>query len=370
MSNALRAIIKTNLVMGAVADADTVQGATDIGVVPCPSCFLCGNVGAELYTDTVDWLFGVPGRWAIRICSGCEVAWPDPQPRAEELPKLYSRYHTHHRVPETRFEGLRRAIRQCVLVRMGYLVPLPKEILPRLLSHVPSLAGAAALDVMNLAPSAIGTLLDVGCGNGQFMERMRDLGWNVCGVDPDPAAARKGRRQGLQIFVGTVSDVPDTTRFDVITLNHVVEHVPDPIGLLRECRRRLRPRTGTLVITTPNIKSLGHRWFKKYWRGLEVPRHLVLFSPAALTDCVVRSGLRVRTLRTETRLARMIFSPSASAREGNRKVGEQIGFKVGTKCASYAFQFLEDVMACFKKDIGEEIYCECLGPAGDDEKQF
>jgi len=253
---------------------------------------------------------------------------------------------------------------------MGYPAAQTQDFLPRLLSRVPSLARAASLDVMSVPASATGTLLDVGCGNAQFMERMRSLGWNVCGVDPDPAAARRGRSQGLQIFVGTIADVPDTTRFDVITLNHVIEHVPDPIALLRGCLRRLRPRTGTLVITTPNIKSLGHRWFKKYWRGLEVPRHFVLLSPASLSECVARSGLRVRTLRTETRLARMIFSPSASAREGNRKVGEQTGFKVSTKCASYAFQLLEDVMACFKKDIGEEIYCECLAPAGDDDKQL
>ena len=369
MSHGASEAIDTNVEMAATASPESAGLTAEIGVVPRPSCFLCGNAGTELYTGAVDWLFGVPGRWTLRSCSICEVAWPDPQPRAEDIPKLYSRYHTHHPIPEARFDGLRRAIRQSVLARMGYVTHHPEEIFSRLLSHVPSLARAAALDVMNLAPCAVGTLLDVGCGNGQFMERMRDLGWSVCGVEPDPAAARKGRSQGLQIFAGTVSDVPDTTGYDVITLNHVIEHVADPIGLLRECRKRLRPRTGSVVITTPNIKSLGHWWFKRHWRGLEVPRHFVLFSPASLSECVARSGLRVRAIRTETRFARMIFSPSMSAKQGNREVGEQINFKVSTKCASYAFQFLEDVMACFKKDIGEEIYCECLAPAGDDGKQ-
>jgi len=201
------------------------------------------------------------------------------------------------------------------------------------------------------------------------MERMRDLGWSVCGIDPDPAAARKGRSEGLQIFVGAISDLPATTRYDVITMNHVIEHVSDPVGLLRQCRKRLRPRTGILVITTPNIKSLGHRWFKKYWRGLEVPRHLVLLSPAALSECIVRAGLQLSTLRTETRLARMICNPSISAKKGNQKVGEQFNFDAGTKCASYAFQLLEDVSLCFNKDMGEEIYCKCLAPAGDDDQQ-
>jgi 2-polyprenyl-3-methyl-5-hydroxy-6-metoxy-1,4-benzoquinol methylase len=238
-----------------------------------------------------------------------------------------------------------------------------------MMSHVPAFARAAALDVMNLTPSMGGKLLDVGCGNGEFMVRMRDLGWSVRGVDPDPAAAKQGRSQGLQIFVGTVSDVPDSTRYDVITLNHVIEHVSDPIGLLRECRRRLRPGTGTLVITTPNIKSLGHWWFKRYWRGLEVPRHLFLFSPAALSDCVIRAGLRLSTIRTETRLARMICNPSISAKKGKRKVGDQINFEASTRCAAYAFQLLEDVSVCFKKDAGEEVYCKCFAPEGDDEQE-
>jgi 2-polyprenyl-3-methyl-5-hydroxy-6-metoxy-1,4-benzoquinol methylase len=369
MSRGTNEVLETNFAKGAFVNPDTVQEAVEIGGISSPNCFLCGDKGTELYADLVDWLFGVPGNWTVRHCSACAVAWPDPQPRAEDIPKLYSSYHTHGAAPKTRFDGLRRGIRQCVLARMGYPAAQAQEILPRLLSRVIPLARAAALDVMNLAPSTTGTLLDVGCGNGEFLGRMRDLGWSVCGVDPDPAAARKGRSEGLQIFVGTISDVPDTTRYDVITMNHVIEHVSDPVGLLRECRKRLRPRTGTLVITTPNIKSLGHWWFKRYWRGLEVPRHLVLFSPESLSDCVNRSGLRLGAIRTETRLARMICNPSISANGGNRHVGEQINFKVSTKCFSYGFQLLEDVMVGFKKNLGEEIYCECLAPAGDDDKQ-
>jgi len=345
------------------------QSSVCMELIPCLSCPLCGKEGRQLHEGLEDWLFGVPGRWGIRECSDCEVAWPDLQPVAEDIPKLYSRYYTHRSLPSTLFANLRRAASQCVIGRMGYPVECCREILPRLLSYVPSIERAGALDVMGLAPDKMGTLLDVGCGNGEFIERMRALGWSVTGVDPDRAAVEWGRSQGVEVFHGTVSDVPVSMRYDAITLNHVLEHVADPRGLLRECRKRLRPSTGTMVITTPNIKSLGHWWFKGCWRGLEVPRHLLLFSPDALSDCIAGAGLCLRSIRTETRLARMIYSPSVYAKKGSRNVGERVNFNLSTKCASYAFQLLEDALIQFKKDIGEEIYCVCTAPAENDGKR-
>jgi 2-polyprenyl-3-methyl-5-hydroxy-6-metoxy-1,4-benzoquinol methylase len=340
----------------------------EVNVDPCPCCFLCGKAGQPLYAGLVDWLFSAQGSWGMRSCTACEVIWLDPQPAVEDIPKLYARYYTHRSLATTPFEDLRRATSQCVIGRMGYQVDQPNEMLPRLLSHIPSVQKAGALEVMDIPPSRMGTLLDVGCGNGEFMKRMQSFGWKVSGVDPDPAAVKWGKQQGLEVFQGMVSDVPAGASYDVITLNHVLEHVPDPVELLRECRRRLRPVTGTVVLTTPNIKSLGHRWFKGYWRGLEVPRHLRIFSPEALISCVARSGLRLQSIRTETRLARMIYAPSICAKKGSRDVGDLVGFGTGTRCVSYAFQLLEDAMIGFKKDIGEEIYCTCTAPAENDGK--
>ncbi|HEY4904189.1 MAG TPA: class I SAM-dependent methyltransferase [Candidatus Sulfotelmatobacter sp.] len=349
----------------ATAIGDT-QSNGNIECIPQPCCPLCGRDGQRLYAALADWLFGVSGNWNLDSCRTCDIAWLDPQPIAEDIPKLYSSYHTHRAAPPARIGRLRSATHQCVLAGMGYPIDQPKEILPRLLSHVPSIARAAALGVMSLDPSNGGTLLDVGCGNGEFIGRMRSFGWNVSGVDPDPAAVQKGRNEGLNIFAGRISDVPGNMLYDVITLSHVIEHVSDPVDLLSDCRKRLRPETGILVITTPNIKSLGHRWFKNYWRGLEIPRHLILFSPDALSTCIARSGLYLRSMRTETRIARLIYPTSACAKNGNQNVGERTGFSVGAMCMGYAFQFMEDVLTYFKKDLGEEIYCVCTAPAEDD----
>jgi 2-polyprenyl-3-methyl-5-hydroxy-6-metoxy-1,4-benzoquinol methylase len=250
-----------------------------------------------------------------------------------------------------------------VLARLGYPVQRPKQILPQLLSHVRSVARAAALDVLALPATHIGTLLDVGCGNGEFISRMASLGWKVHGVDPDAKAVSHARSRGLEVFSGMISDLPVTPCYDVITLNHVIEHAIDPVGLLRECRMRLRPGTGLLIIATPNIHSLGHWWFSRNWRGLEVPRHLILFSPSSLSELVKRAGLSLYALCTESRLARMIYSPSVCAKHDDRNVGERMSFKLSTKIAAYLFQGLEDLLMYMKKDVGEEIFCVCTATA-------
>lgn len=328
-------------------------------MVSRPFCSLCGQEGAPLYLSLTDWLFGVPGSWAIRRCSACDLAWLDPQPLPEHIYKLYSRYYTHDtNAPLTRLARLKYEILQCALARLGYAADRSRDMLPRLLSLLPSVARAAALDVVALPKSEVGTLLDVGCGNGDFIARMRSLGWTVSGVDPDPAAVSKALRRGLEVFNGVISDLPDAA-YDVITLNHVIEHAIDPIGLLRECRRRLRQGSGRLIISTPNINSLGHRWFGRYWRGLEVPRHLVLFSLSSLRKCVEEAGMRVHSLRTETRMARPAYRVSVCAQQDERDLGGRRKFKLSTNIAACFFRVLEDVLSYFAADTGEEIFCVC-----------
>jgi 2-polyprenyl-3-methyl-5-hydroxy-6-metoxy-1,4-benzoquinol methylase len=341
----------------------SLEASTDIEVIPRPSCLLCGEQGTELYVDRVDWLFDVPGNWSICYCNACRVAWLDPQPVPQDVWKLYSRYYTHiDKIPVRRLERLRQTMVECAVANLGYAVDRPKRIIPRLLSRVRPLARAAELQVLGLPASGIGELLDVGCGNGEFIDRMRSLGWRVSGVDPDPKAVSHARSRGLKVFSGMVSDIAASKQFDIITLNHVIEHAINPVDLLRECRNRLRPGTGRLIITTPNISSLGHWWFKGFWRGLEVPRHLVLFSQAALRECAKQAGLAVQHLGTETRLTPMIYATSVYAQRGCRDIGHRFDFRARTKIAGYLFQAVEEIVMYLNKDVGEEIFCVCSAP--------
>jgi len=77
--------------------------------------------------------------------------------------------------------------------------------------------------------------------------------------------------------------------FSFITMSHVIEHLHEPIKTLEDCFRLLQPG-GTLWIETPSIKALGYSYFHDKWRGLEAPRHLVLFSPDALKFALQKAG--------------------------------------------------------------------------------
>jgi SAM-dependent methyltransferase len=201
-----------------------------------------------------------------------------------------------------------------------------------------------------------GRLLDVGCGNGQFLAQMQKLGWEVMGVELDPEAVRIAEeRFGLRVFQGTLEEarLPDGS-FDTVTMNHVIEHVPNPIGLLAECRRILRPG-GKLVVVTPNIESLGHRLFREAWRGLEVPRHLYIFSPRALQECAERAGLKVLKLWTTARSALWMWAASRLIRRNGILPGgspQRLGLWL--KLEGLAFWAIAYGL-CALREAGEEI---------------
>lgn len=132
-------------------------------------------------------------------------------------------------------------------------------------------------------------LLDLGCGNGDFLKVASAAGWQVHGSDPDPAALKVAETLKYEIRQGGIEVWQDSDGvFDAITMNHVIEHLHDPLHDLTRCHALLKP-DGHLCIETPNFDALGRDIYGPFWRGLEIPRHLVIFTwdslRRALTDC-------------------------------------------------------------------------------------
>ncbi len=324
-------------------------------------CLLCEGEGLFLYKELRDRLFNTPGVWNVIRCPFCGLAWLGPRPIPEDIEKLYDNYFTHdtfYNVP--RFASLRKLIRNAVLT--GYLgyndlagSTLQKR-LGRVLSWIYPVRSKVALSVMFLEYKPKGKLLEVGCGNGQFLNKMRELGWEVAGVELDGQAIKIAReRFGLRVHGSTLeeADFPDDT-FDAITMDHVIEHIWDPIGTLKECCRVLKPN-GRLVVLTPNIKSLAHRLFREAWLHLDPPRHLYLFSPYTLHNCAERAGLGVLKLRTTARSVPWIWLTSRLIRRDGLIPGgsvEQAGFRI--RLEGRAFQIIEHGL-CLVTDVGEEL---------------
>jgi 2-polyprenyl-3-methyl-5-hydroxy-6-metoxy-1,4-benzoquinol methylase len=273
-----------------------------INVQNVAACYLCGAEGYILYKDLRDRLFGAPGKWDLKKCCNprCDLIWLDPMPTEADLHKIYERYYTHQ-VSNSRADNAHNARAPRML--LGPFLPVLKLVY-QLLEYLSGMNRAlpqARMDATNmyLANNRTGRLLDVGCGNGAFLDRMRSLGWHVQGVEVDRKAAKVAKETfGLPVFVGTLEEAKyPCCYFDAITLSHVIEHVYDPVVLLKRCYRILKPE-GHLVALTPNISSIGHMRFKRYWRGLEPPRHLHLFSPSSLKSIASQAGFQKAAIWT------------------------------------------------------------------------
>jgi SAM-dependent methyltransferase len=200
-----------------------------------------------------------------------------------------------------------------------------------------------------------GKLLDVGCGNGSFLAMMQDAGWEVTGVDPDKVAATLARKRfGISILNGSLEDAGFAEEsFDAVTLSHVIEHVYDPVALLRECRRVLRPG-GKIVVTTPNLASQGHRAFGSSWVPLDPPRHLHLFTSATLGACCERAGLSIQSVATSARGAGWVWAASKIVfKKGS--FCRETDITVRLKIEGLAFQLREERSQRTDVESGEEL---------------
>lgn len=332
-----------------------------IRVQDVKKCALCNKEGELLYQSLKDRLFRVGGMWSLMCCQTCDLVWLNPRPLPDDVSKLYKEYYTHQvkNAATKVFASVRRAIKANILRRdYGYFENTGKEesLGSRLLSWIGPLKEIVGGSAMYLKANERGKILDVGCGNGRFLAQMRELGWEVMGVEPDPKAARIAREEfGVKVFQGTLQEAKfPNDHFDAITMNHVIEHVPDPIELLSECRRILKP-SGRLVVVTPNARSIGRRLFGEHWLHWDPPRHLFPFSPKSLRACAERAGLVVQALWTASKSARSTWVASRLIRrKGELPGGSPRRESLQLKLEGLIFWALEYFLCRFGW-FGEEV---------------
>jgi 2-polyprenyl-3-methyl-5-hydroxy-6-metoxy-1,4-benzoquinol methylase len=230
--------------------------------------------------------------------------WLDPVPVEEEIGRAYAKYYTHAETPKRQI-GLIRVLRRGASLLFSLANPVHGE--------------RERLSLMHLDEVKAGKLLDVGCGNGVRLARLRSLGWDVHGQDVDPVAVAYARETlGLEAHFGRLEDMRFAEEsFDCITLHHVIEHAHDPVGLLKESRRFLKTG-GLLVVVTPNASSFAHKHFGPFWRGLEPPRHIHLFSPRTLSAVAAKAGFTVTRSWTTVANAKTFGRSSLLVRNGGR----------------------------------------------------
>jgi len=127
--------------------------------------------------------------------------------------------------------------------------------------------------------SRVGSLLDVGAGTGEFLKVAKEKAWEVQGMEPNKNARNLAFEKGVELK-GSLNDFKGN-QFDVVTLWHVLEHIPNLEETISQLSNLVKPN-GTLLIAVPNFKSYDAKHYKEFWAAFDVPRHLWHFSKRSL----------------------------------------------------------------------------------------
>jgi SAM-dependent methyltransferase len=226
-----------------------------------------------------DRLFGVAaGEFRLYRCPFCKCIFQFPMPEPAAMASFYP---DQYWWSERQRTGLSQALSR---MERGYREFVARDHV-RLLAQCIGAAGGRSL-------------LDIGCGSGTFLHLARRYGMVPHGMDVSARAVAEARAQyGLPVRQGIIgSDVWKGREFDVITMFHVLEHLPDPDRALAFAGELLRPG-GSLILQVPNSASLQARVFGARWYGLDVPRHVINFTPESIALLLRRAGFSASVIR-------------------------------------------------------------------------
>ena len=223
---------------------------------PCPVCSETqGRVNLTVCNE----------RWAVLNCIKCGTGRLDPAPTTHEIASFYPL--DYYGREGSKFEGA-------------------VELLVR------AIAARQARFLCKRLPSG-GRILDVGCGRGTLLAAVADQGFEAHGMEISAAAAHGAdTRANIVIAPGLIEAKYPAEFFDEIVIWHVLEHLTNPLEVIRECHRLLKPG-GHLVVAVPNYSSWQSRWSRENWFHLDLPRHLFHFPINGLKQMVSRCEFKV-----------------------------------------------------------------------------
>jgi SAM-dependent methyltransferase len=219
--------------------------------------------------------FGIaPGTWHFLGCAECASASLDPVPSADAVARFYPSDYTFRAAAAT--EPLARRLLRGLEWRLFYR--------PQYRGRLRS--------IRRLTGLVTGRVLEVGCGSGTFLQMLAGAGFEPRGLDISPEDTKYARDElGLAVTEGDLATAAvESERYDAVLLFYVVEHVPDPLALVRQAFTVLRPG-GWVVIAVPVVDSAQARVFGARWSQVtEAPRHITLPSRRGLSLLLEGAG--------------------------------------------------------------------------------
>lgn len=232
------------------------------GPEPCP---VCGQASSREWLRAPDRFHGRQEKYILMRCRACSLVWLSGPPQPAEMYRHYTdEYHK-------------------LISAAG--VNSPARWRDR----------KATLELYKQS----GSLLDLGCSSGSFLESLPRASWNLYGVEMSADCGKTAEaKTGAQVFIGDILDAPfPPESFDVITCFDVLEHLYEPRRIMARVAEWLKPG-GIFYVLVPNADSAEARVFGSYWHGLELPRHLFHYSPASLRFLAESAGLTEISLET------------------------------------------------------------------------
>lgn len=164
-----------------------------------------------------------------------------------------------------------------------------RSLFEKMYQFVKGIALKNKLKLIN-SQSEKGTILDIGAGVGDFLLTAKNDGWKIIGIEPSEKAKGIAISKGVS-FVNSLSEIEDHS-LDIITMWHVLEHVPDLEHQISELKRMIKPN-GTIIIAVPNFNSFDANYYGKFWAAFDVPIHLWHFSKTAIRKLFAQQNLEL-----------------------------------------------------------------------------
>jgi 2-polyprenyl-3-methyl-5-hydroxy-6-metoxy-1,4-benzoquinol methylase len=326
----------------------------------CPNC---NKEGAIKYKRFNGALYKKTEGYELSQCTNinCGSSWLSRRIKQEFVYEAYNSYPTLYKKPSK--NGIKQRVRD--YIKKSYL---SKEygyyyknwgfgyFLAKTLSFIiPSGTHGLDSECFFIKNQYNKKVLEIGCGNGINLLKLKNLGYDVSGIEIDSRSAKVASECGINVMCTSVEEFTPNEKYDIILMHHVIEHLYDLKKAINIIKKALKS-DGTLYIFTPNSDSFGEYIYKESWFPLDPPRHVTLFNEKSINNFLMESGFNKITTFTSLKdvLPYHIFSQQIKLKQiTSLKIKSSIKSLIYGLITSY----IEKSLYFFVKNKGGELVC-------------
>jgi 2-polyprenyl-3-methyl-5-hydroxy-6-metoxy-1,4-benzoquinol methylase len=249
---------------------------SDVNLEDCPCALGCAADSRILFSG-VDTQNNLSGEYTVVKCEQCGLIRTNPRPTADTMGYYY---------PEDYAPYQGTVVDDAVSKVARTQSPILRRIAKRILE----------MNIQRLPSMEAGSMLEVGCASGSFLQVMQGKGWKVDGIEFSPSAADNARKSGFDVYTGSLEEAPDPEKkYDLIVGWMVLEHLHQPLRSLKKLRMWAK-QDAMLVLSVPNAGSADFMWLKHDGYALQLPNHLYLFSPNSIEKLLKMAGWKLEKI--------------------------------------------------------------------------